>query len=79
MNFHSISGMKKLSLLILLLEVVTRINGEGGSCVWNKVCYEDEVGKKYNCAYDGPAFALEDEDAQKIMLDRCPEIYTNSE
>ena len=44
-------------------------------CIWYKTCYEDEDLNVYNCPYNGPGFALEDERSIEIMLNRCPDIY----
>lgn len=49
-----------------------------GDCIWNKICYTDEdTLKSFNCPYNGPGVPIEDEDAQRILLNRCPEIFTN--
>lgn len=63
----------------MLSNAVARVNGDNeGHCIWNKVCYESENGKKFNCAYNGTGFPLEDVAAQEIMLQRCPDVYTSS-
>lgn len=62
-------------LVIVLSCVILTVSGD---CIWNKVCYTDEdTGKSFNCPYNGPGVPIEDEDAQKILLNRCPEMFTN--
>lgn len=68
---------KMLQLLIVLLSVIATALGDSDHCIWYKQCYTNDDGKTFNCAYDGPGEPLVDEDAQRILLNRCPDIFTN--
>lgn len=67
-----------MRLLIVLFSVITTVlSQDQPQCIWYKVCYTDDYDKAHNCPYSGPGFPLEDEEGQQIMLNRCPDIFTN--
>lgn len=64
--------------LIVALSVVTIVIGDDLHCVWRNVCYTDpDTGYSFNCPYEGPGEPINDEEAQRILLNRCPDIFTN--
>lgn len=66
--------MIKIIQTIILFQLAITVYSE---CIWSKVCYDN----KYNCPAisdeDKRGFPLEDEQSQKTLLKRCPEIFTN--
>lgn len=73
---RSISEFATLRIFIVLLSLLVVVFAESDHCIWYGVCYGTEP-KEFNCPYNGPGLPLDDEDAQEIMLRRCPELYTN--
>lgn len=66
----------ELPVLIILFSVLAIVLGEE-HCIWNRTCYENDDGKKFNCPYDGPGNPIDDEISIQTMLHRCPDIYKN--
>lgn len=49
------------------------------NCIWYGICYTSDEGKTFNCPNTGTGQALDgDEEAQKMMLKWCPDIFKNS-
>lgn len=58
----------------LLLSAVLLTAGIEGDCVMYDVCNKNQVHDQ-NCPYEGPGYALNDPEAEEILLRRCPDIY----
>lgn len=69
------------SLIVIIASVTLILPQCDGSCIWKGICYStgdpEDGGKSLYCPYDGPGFAITDEKAQKILLNLCPDIFTN--
>ena len=48
-----------------------------GDCVMYDVCNTNQVHDQ-NCPYDGPGILLNNQEAEEILLRRCPDIYKDS-
>lgn len=75
MLFFFLPGM--LLLVILLVTVTSLISAQNeGHCVWYGECsFNLNNYLPTNCPYTGPGIVLEDQNAQDLLLNYCPDIY----
>lgn len=48
-------------------------------CIWYGVCYEDAMGRSFNCPDTDVGRLLNDKKAQDKLLKLCPDIYKSRE
>lgn len=66
-----------LLLVIILSTATSLISAQNeGHCVWYGECSINFLnGLPTNCPYTGPAIVLDDQNAQDLLLNFCPDIY----
>ncbi|XP_046362428.2 NPC intracellular cholesterol transporter 1-like [Haliotis rufescens] len=71
------SPLTKIVIIVTILSTFSiNVFAEEGHCVWYDTCGTDTDTKKaINCAYNGTAKPLEDEEAVNIYRDYCPDLY----
>ncbi|XP_011504698.1 PREDICTED: Niemann-Pick C1 protein-like [Ceratosolen solmsi marchali] len=67
-----------IKLVYVTIFYVQLIQSEDYTCVWYKECGYNEDNKVRNCLSNTTAQLINDEDAEKILVKRCPHLFEDT-